>query len=154
MALSDLWLIVAGAEDPEEIFRVVLGLPDNTPEKADLLDKFGIGFLRNICGGNANRKEDIDNSVLAYESAVHLTPQGHLDMSGRLNNLGISFQSHFERTGDLANITNAISYLQKAVHLTPEGHAYMPNNLDSLGNSFLRCFERTGDLADISNAIS
>ena len=64
MALSDLWLIVAGAEDPEEIFRVVLGLPDNTPEKADLLDKCGIGFL----SGNTNRKEDIDNSVLAYES--------------------------------------------------------------------------------------
>jgi hypothetical protein len=31
------------------------------------------------------------------------------DMPGWLNNLGISFQSRFEHTGDLADISDAIS---------------------------------------------
>jgi hypothetical protein len=52
----------------------------------------------------------------------------------RLNNLGNSFQSRFEHTGDLADISNAISYQQKAVHLTPEGHADMPGWLNNLGS--------------------
>ena len=146
--------VVAGAEDPEEIFGAVLGLPDNTPEKADLLDKCGFGFLRSILGGNTNRKEDIDNSVLAYESAVHLTPLGHSGMSSRFNRLGVSLYLRFERTGDLEDISSAISYQQKAVHLTPEGHVDMIGHLNNLGNSFQSRFQCTGDIADISNVIS
>jgi len=115
---------LAGAEDPEENFMIVLELPDSMPEKADLLDKCGIRFLMSILGGNTNRKEDIDNSVLAYKSAVHLTPQGHSDMFGRLIKLGVSLSLRFERSGDLEDISNAILYQRKAVDLTPEGHAY------------------------------
>jgi hypothetical protein len=59
-------------------------------------------------------------------------------MPNWLNNLGNSFQSRFEHTGDLADISDAISYQQKAVHLTPEGHADMPGWLNNLGNSFLK----------------
>jgi hypothetical protein len=54
----------------------------------------------------------------------------------RLNNLGISFQSRFEHTGDLTDISEAISFQQKAVQLTPEGHADMPAHLNNLGISF------------------
>ena len=75
-------------------------------------------------------------------------------MSQRLSNLGSSFQSRFEHTRDLADISEAISYQQKAVHLTPEGHAYMSIWLNNLGNSFQSRFEHTGNLADISEAIS
>jgi hypothetical protein len=50
--------------------------------------------------------------------------------------LEASFQSRFEHTGDLADISDAISYQQKAVHLTPEGHADMPSWLNNLGIHF------------------
>ena len=92
---------VAEAEGHEEIFRIVLELSDNAPEKADLLDKCGDGFATRLL--DDTRKEDIDNCILAYESAVHLTPQGHSDMSGRLNNLGVSLYHCFNLTGDFTN---------------------------------------------------
>ena len=131
--LSDLRKkkLVGEAENLEETFRIVFELPDNMPEKADLLDECAVGFARSFFG-DSNRKEDIDNCILAYESAVHLTPQGHSDMPNRLNNLGISFRTRFECTRDLADISDAISYQQKAVHLTPEGLANMPSLLNNL----------------------
>ena len=141
---------VSETEDPEEIFRMVLELSDNMPDKADLLDNCGAGFFRNVLG-KTDRKEDIDNCILAYESAVHLTPLGHSDMPRRLNNLGKGFLRRFERTGDPGDISSAISHQQRAVHLTPEGHA---DQLNNLGISFRCRFECTGDLADISDAIS
>ena len=138
---------------PEEMFRMVLELSDNKPDKADLLDNCGAGFLRNVLR-NTNRKEDIDNCILAYESAVHLTPQGHSNMSGRLNMLGASFFHRFQLAGDLTDISKAILYQQKALRLTPEGDADMPGKLNDLGSSFRCRFECVGDLADILDAIS
>ena len=110
---------VAEIEGPEEIFRTVLELSDNMPEKADLLSNCRDNFLKSFLG-NTNRKDDIDNCILAYESAVHPTPQDHSEMSGRLNMLGVSFYHRFERTGILADISEAILCPQKALHLTPE----------------------------------
>jgi len=66
---SLLYHRIAEGEDPEEIFRIVFELSDNMPEKADLLDKWGVGFARSFLG-NTKRREDIDNYVLAYESVV------------------------------------------------------------------------------------
>ena len=141
------------AEGIEELFRLALELSDNIPQKEDVLDNCGRVFLRKFLG-NTNRKEYLDNCILAYELAVHLTPQGHSDMSGRLNKLGISLYYRFNRTGDFTDISEAILYQQKAVHLTPEGHVDMPDHLSNLGNSLQSRFKRTGNLADLSDAIS
>ena len=81
--------------------------------------------------------------------AVYLTPEGHTEMPNWLNNLRNSFQSHFQHTGDLADLSNAIAYQQKAIHLTPEGHAGMPDHLNNLGNSCQSHFKCTKYLADI-----
>ena len=144
---------VAEAEGPEEIFRILLEFSDNIPDKVDLLDNCGAGFLMSFLG-NKNQKEDIDNCILAYDSALHLTPQGHPDMSRRMNILGASYYHRFNLTGDPSNISKAILYQQKALDLTPEGHADMPTNLNDLGLSFLSRFECTGNFSDISDAIS
>jgi tetratricopeptide (TPR) repeat protein len=71
-----------------------------------------------------------------------------------LNNLGLSFESCFKHTKDLAHNSEAISCLQKAVDLTPKGHANMPSRLNNLGKSFQSRFQYTGDLADNSMALS
>jgi hypothetical protein len=105
-------------EGLEEIFRVVPELSDNMPDKAALLDNCGDGFLRNFLS-NKNRKEDIDNCILAYESSVRLTPQGSPDMSGRINMLALSYYRRFNLAGDLGDISKVILYQQKAIHLIP-----------------------------------
>ena len=88
------------------------------------------------------------------QKVVDLTPEGHPEMHGHLNNLGNSHMLRFTRTKDLLDISKAISSLQNAVHLTPPGHADMPIYLTTLGSSFGYRFQHTGDLADISKAIS
>ena len=85
---------------------------------------------------------------------MNLTPDGHADKPGRLNNLGCSFARRFERSGDLADSDRAISAHERATNLTPDGHADKPTYLSNLGNSFLRHSERSGDLAGIDRAIS
>ena len=150
---SGLDCAVTEAEGHEEIFRVVLELPDNIPDKLDFLDFCGAYFLRSFLS-KKNQKEDIDNCILAYKSAVHLTPHDHLDMSCRINMLGEAYYHCFKYAGGLANISNAISYQQEVVNLTPEGHADMPSWLNSLGLSLQSRFNHTGNLADISDAIS
>ena len=141
------------AEGTEEKFRIVLKLLDNMSDQADLLSHYGKGFLESFLG-NANRKDDIDNCILAYESAIYLTPQGHSCMSSRLDMLGVSLYHCFELTGDLYDIAKAILSQQEALQLIPEGHSDMIAWLNNLGVSFIGCFEHTGDLADITNAIS
>jgi len=98
--------------------------------------------------------DEISNAISAHQRGVQLTPDGHVDMPSRLNNLGGSLMRRFECTGDLTDIANAISAHQRAVQLTPDGHANMPNRLSNLGNCLSRRFEHTSDLADIANAIS
>jgi len=75
-------------------------------------------------------------------------------MPMQLNNLGISFHSRFDHTGNLADISEAISNQQRAVQLTPNGDPRMPMWLSNLGSSFQSRFERTGDLSDLSEAIA
>ena len=68
------------AKGLEEKFRIVLELPENISDKADLLEDCGYDFFESFLN-NKNQKEDIDNCILAYESVLHITPQSHLDMS-------------------------------------------------------------------------
>jgi len=75
-------------------------------------------------------------------------------MPMRLNNLGMSFQSRFEHTGDVSDLTEAISTKQRAVQLTPGGHPNMPICLSNLGIWFQSRFECTGDVSDLVEAVS
>ena len=61
--------------------------------------------------------------IQTQQCAVHLTPKGHAELPARLNNLEISFQSRFQRTGYLPDISEAIQNQQRATQLTPDGHA-------------------------------
>jgi len=97
---------------------------------------------------------DLSEAISIQQQAIQLTPNGHPDMLGRLNDLGISFQHRFQHTGDVSDISEAISVQQRAVQLIPNGHAHMPGILSNLGNSFQCRFKRTGNVSDVSEAIS
>lgn len=75
-------------------------------------------------------------------------------MQAFLGNLGTSFWSRYEQTGDLSDIKHSISTQQKAVDLTPEGHADLPSRLSNLGTAFASLYQETKSLADIESAIS
>jgi hypothetical protein len=141
---------VADGEGTEEMFRIASEFSDDMSDEEfdqDLILSETL-FLISILGNNI-QKEDIDKFISSYESAVHLTPHGHSNMSHRLDLLGIALFLRFDLAEDLTDISDAISYQQKAVHLTPEGHADMPSRLNNLGNSFQCRFKNTRDLADI-----
>ena len=97
---------------------------------------------------------EISEAISTQQRAVQLTPGGHPDMPGRLNNLGIAFVFRFECTGDVSDLTEAISIHQRAVQLAPDGHSGMPGYLNNLGTAFQTRFGRTGDVSDLSKAIS
>ncbi|THU76349.1 hypothetical protein K435DRAFT_739358 [Dendrothele bispora CBS 962.96] len=75
------------------------------------------------------------------------------DEAAQLNNLGLAFQSRFERFGKLRDMENAILIEQWAVDLTPDGHASKARWLSHLGDAFICRFEHLGKPRDIIEAI-
>jgi len=97
---------------------------------------------------------DIEKSILSLEDAVRLTPDGHTDKPGLLNNLGNSLLTRFEHLGEIANIDKAILSFEDAAHLTPDGHTNKQILLNNLGTSLMIHFERLGEKGDIEKAAS
>ncbi|KAF8135925.1 hypothetical protein K438DRAFT_2122014, partial [Mycena galopus ATCC 62051] len=96
---------------------------------------------------------DLNKSILMFEDAARLTPDGHPDKPRTLNNLGISLFRRSERLGDLSDLKNSILMLENAVQLTPDGHPDKPERLSNLGNSLLDHFERLGNLSDLNKSM-
>ncbi|KAJ7889806.1 hypothetical protein B0H14DRAFT_2336561 [Mycena olivaceomarginata] len=84
---------------------------------------------------------DINKCLLMFEDAVQLTPDGHPDKPGMLNNLGNSLLGRFERLGDLSDINKSVLMFEDAVALTPDGHPDKPSWQNNHGKSLIRCFE-------------
>ncbi|KDR73809.1 hypothetical protein GALMADRAFT_142238 [Galerina marginata CBS 339.88] len=96
---------------------------------------------------------DVNKSVLMFENAVQLIPNGHPDKHSWLNNLGNSLMSRFERLGDLNDIKKSVLILEDAVQLTPDGHPDKPSLLNNFGNSLAHRFEQLGDPNDINKSV-
>jgi hypothetical protein len=95
----------------------------------------------------------MNKSVLMFEHAVQLTPDGHPDKPSMLNNLGTSHLRCFERLGDLDDMNKSILMFEHAVQLTPDGHPDKPSRVSNLGNSLSHCFKRLGDLGEMNKSI-
>ncbi|KIJ45381.1 hypothetical protein M422DRAFT_166732 [Sphaerobolus stellatus SS14] len=96
---------------------------------------------------------DLNQSVLKFQEAVQLTPDGHPDKPSRLNNLGRSLLARFERLGDMTDLNQSVLKSQEAVQLTPDGHPDKPSRLNSLGCSLLTRFDRLGDMTDLNQSV-
>ncbi|KAH6910829.1 CHAT domain-containing protein [Coprinopsis sp. MPI-PUGE-AT-0042] len=116
------------------------------------LNDSGVGLMRQF--ERTGDIETVTEAIAVLHRVVQLTPKGHVDLPGRLNNLASLFQGRFEHTGELSDIDKAISAQCRAMQLTPEGHADLPGFLTNLGLYFRCRFERTGDLSDIAEAVS
>ncbi|KAE9406010.1 hypothetical protein BT96DRAFT_876203 [Gymnopus androsaceus JB14] len=91
--------------------------------------------------------------IVAMKQALELTPDGHADKPGMLNNLGQAYQARFGHLGELSDIESAIIALKQAVQLIPDGHADKPGRLHSFGKAYQARFTHLGELSDIESAI-
>ena len=145
------------AEDPKLLFAMVSALPDDLPHKRRLLSICGDVFLD--CFRDTGDKEEINNSILAYEHAIQHTYHDSQTSDDRVmaalqSRLGTSFLSRFKLTRDLNDISEAITAQKKAIDLTPMDHADMPRHLGNVGTTFMCRFEHTGNLEDLDQAKS
>ncbi|KAI0026417.1 CHAT domain-containing protein, partial [Vararia minispora EC-137] len=93
--------------------------------------------------------DDLESAIVVKREAVDLTPDGHPDKPGYLNNLGNALEARFDRLDDLES---AIVVKRKAVDLTPDGHPDKPKCLNSLGKALKTRFDRLGNLDDLELA--
>ncbi|KAJ7277231.1 hypothetical protein C8J57DRAFT_1581528 [Mycena rebaudengoi] len=121
------------------------------PDKPARLNNLGSSLLGRF--ERLGDLSDLNKSIMMFEDAVRLTPDGHPDKPARLNNLGISLLRRFERLGDLSDLNKSIMMFEDAVRLTPDGHPNKPARLNNLGSSLLGRFERLGDLSDLNRSI-
>ncbi|KIJ34190.1 hypothetical protein M422DRAFT_182363, partial [Sphaerobolus stellatus SS14] len=96
---------------------------------------------------------DLNQSVLKFQEAVQLTPDGYPDKPSLLNNLGSSLLRRFERLGDMTDLNQSILKFQVAVQLTPDGHPDKPSRLNNLGSSLFTQFRWLGDMTDLNQSV-
>jgi hypothetical protein len=91
----------------------------------DRLNNLGLSFQSRF--KHTGDLIDISEAISSLQKAVQLTPDGHADMPGWLNNLGNFFSGATLNAQEIL-LTSPKQYhcQQKAVQLTPEGHANMP----------------------------
>ncbi|KAI0028285.1 TPR-like protein [Vararia minispora EC-137] len=98
----------------------------------------------------------LDAAISCLQESVGLTPDGHPDKPGYLNNLGNALQTRFSHLGGLDDLESAIVVkrkARKAVDLTPDSHPDKPACLNSLGTALVARFNRLGGLNDLESAI-
>ncbi|KAJ7303802.1 TPR-like protein [Mycena albidolilacea] len=113
--------------------------------------------LSTLLGVRFRRLHDINDlkeSMSMQEDVLQLTPDGHPEKPGLLNNLSNSLLHCYEEFGDLGYLQECIIKQEDAVRLTPDGHPEKPFMLHNLGNNLRSRFEQLGDLSDINDCIS
>ena len=85
---------------------------------------------------------------------VESTPVDHPDRAMYLNNLGISLQSRFERTGSMDDLDRAIATKEQAVESTPVDHPDRAAMSSTIWETHCRGDSRgTGSMDDLDRAI-
>ena len=78
--------------------------------------------------------------------AVKLTPESDYRWPGRLNNLGLIFQSS-------RDFDQAISLTKQALDILPEGHPMRPTFQTNLASMYLDRFELSHDMVDLNDGL-
>jgi tetratricopeptide (TPR) repeat protein len=102
----------------------------------------------------SHQTSDLDKAVVAYETAIRLTPDGHQCQAKLHGDLGIALFHRIEYASDIVDIENAIFAFQCSIMLTPDTDADKPSRLNNLRNCYMYHFKHSKDLVDVDNAIS
>ncbi|KEP45577.1 putative aromatic di-alanine and TPR containing protein [Rhizoctonia solani 123E] len=95
---------------------------------------------------------DINETIELQSQLVSLMPDHRSEKPSQLNNLAASYQSRFNRFGELTDIEMAINSLNNAISLLPVGHLGIPVCLNNLGSAYRSRYERLGGLEDLQKA--
>src|ERR1700722_13472377 len=71
---------------------------------------------------NTGNIEEINAAVEKAELALQATPEEHLEIPARLNNLGVMLECRHIRTGEMRDLEEAIRVVELAVKSMPEDH--------------------------------
>jgi CHAT domain-containing protein len=85
--------------------------------------------------------EGLERAIAVQEEAVALTPTGHPDRPGYLNDLGDIYRLSHERSGEYEPLQCATKSLEEAVYLISLDDSRHSRCLNSLGNVYLRAYE-------------
>ncbi|KAG9088253.1 hypothetical protein FRC06_002151, partial [Ceratobasidium sp. 370] len=97
---------------------------------------------------------DLESGIDFLKRAVELAPDDHPSKIAAFSNLGISYDSRFERLGELNDLNLAIYYTSQAVSLAPQNDPNRLVYLNNLSMSYLAQFECLGNVSDLEQAIT
>jgi hypothetical protein len=97
--------------------------------------------------------DDLTDSLLKHQDAIHLTPDGHPDKYLMLSNLGISLYCQFQQLGELNDLNKSISIQADAICLIPEDHPDKAGILYNFGNALLGRFRLSMNPNDLQEII-
>ena len=138
--------------DIDAVYAELQCIPDDDPDKLNLLDDIGYLFL---CWYNyLTDVVNLSKSVLAWEQAVRLTPENHPDKACHMMDLSLSFMHQFEHLSSVLDLEDALSLWARIVELFPDTHLDKPGYLNDFSVSILSCFEQFSDPKDIDMAFA
>ncbi|KAJ7445350.1 hypothetical protein B0H11DRAFT_431348 [Mycena galericulata] len=110
---------------------------------------------------------NLNKCISKHRDATNLTPDSHPDELDTLNNLGNSVQTstslsslasalltHFEQTGQLADLEESNAVHRQALELRPGSHPNPCSSLNNLANALWMRFRQSGQLADLEESIA
>ncbi|KAF8951900.1 CHAT domain-containing protein [Flammula alnicola] len=138
-------------EQSKLVFAFAFALPDDAPQKPELLNLCGDWYLQRFKSTKA--EDDVSKAIKAYEFAAQLVPEDDSRLGGFLYSVGASYLGRYQEFGVFRDINEAVCSIEAAVNIVPDSYAGKQDRLNDLGNALQYRFRRTGQLTDISDAI-
>ncbi|QRV75764.1 CHAT domain protein [Ceratobasidium sp. AG-Ba] len=110
-------------------------------------------YHRSLSGTSPGEDSDINKSMDCQLKAMHLTPQGHKDLSRHHFNLGGIIMRKYSYSSQLSQLEEAIAQFIRAISTIPESHAERSKWLNDLGVAYSQKFTHTAQLEDLECAI-
>ncbi|KAJ7754390.1 CHAT domain-containing protein, partial [Mycena maculata] len=131
------------------------GHPEDSRREQDLswalaaqYRKLGPAFIRIW-----DRKYLRDLEAAVQSNLEKLTPAGHPERAGRIEDLAVSLGNRYRRMGDLEDLEAALRHNLEAVDLTPTEHPDRPPRLQNLATSFRNRYLRFGNKEDLEESM-
>ncbi|ORX92518.1 CHAT domain-domain-containing protein [Clohesyomyces aquaticus] len=130
-------------------------LVQNEGESADTAVTFGT-LARALYDRFREKLERIDfvDAVKNGERAIRLSDSRPADKATWMNNLGLTYYTSFDDSGDIAHLQKAIELFDQAANLARKGSISELRSTNNLAEALSRRFEWTGETEALDLAIS
>jgi tetratricopeptide (TPR) repeat protein len=153
MRLAERTGDLSGVDEAMSLWQVVVdATPDDHPAKPGRLSALA------TAGSLRFRREPaeishLDHAIGQLRQAIELIPDGHVQQTMLLTNLGGLLDRRFEHIADPASLEEAIRVHRRAVALTPRHHSNRGPHLSNLGIALLHKARNSESTQDVGTAI-